>query len=50
MSSSDSEQSEIKISLIVVGAPKLREKKDNTDFQEVLSEIWKLCNNQLIML
>ena len=46
MSSSDSEKGEIEISLIVVGAPKLRLKDDNADFQVFLSEKWKLSNNR----
>ena len=48
MSSSDSEKGKIEISLIVVGAPKRRQKEDDTDFQVFLSEIWKLCNNRQI--
>ena len=46
MLSSDSEKGEIEISLIVVGAPKLREKEDDADFQVFLSEIRKVCNNR----
>ena len=37
------------ISLIVVAAPKVRQKEDDTDFQVFLSEIWKLSNNQRIV-
>ena len=39
MSSCDSDKGEIEISLIVVGAPRLRQNDDNADFQVFLSEI-----------
>ena len=46
MPTPDSEKGEIEISLIVVGAPKLRQKEDDVDFQVFLSQIWKLGNNR----
>ena len=42
MLSSDNEKGESEISLIVVGASKLWQKEDDSDFHVLLSEIWKL--------
>ena len=42
MLSSDNEKGESEISLIVVGASKLWQKEDDSDFHVFLSEIWKI--------